>query len=455
MPGIDALRAIAVMAVFLYHAGVGWMPGGFLGVDVFFVISGYLITSLLLAEYRRGGHIRLGPLLGAPGAAPAAGGRRADRGDDGRRGDRRARPPRPSCAATRSPPSPTSPTGTSSSATSPTSTSSSAPRCSATSGRSRSRSSSTSSGRWSSPAGMTLFGRRRLIVGVLAGALASVALAWALFDPHDASRAYYGTDTHAVGLLVGVALALVWSPATCAGTAPAAGSGLCSTCRGARRSATSSSASSRSTTTTWPSSTAATSGWRCSPRSSSPPSPTRRRASAACSAQRPLVWLGLRSYSFYLWHWPVLALTRPGVDVSMPRGILIPLQLAGGARPRRALLPLRRDPLPAPAGARRTRHGLAPLRTPGAAGRRAGGRLRGRLERHLRRAAGETWRQSATAASTAESRRQVEPAKRPARGSRLARKPPCRIVAFGDSVMIGAKERLAARLGRRFSMNAR
>jgi len=60
MPGIDALRAIAVLAVFAYHAGVGWMPGGFLGVDVFFVISGYLITSLLLAEHRRGGRIGLG-----------------------------------------------------------------------------------------------------------------------------------------------------------------------------------------------------------------------------------------------------------------------------------------------------------------------------------------------------------------------------------------------------------
>jgi Predicted acyltransferases len=60
LPGIDALRALAVLAVFFYHAHVGWMPGGFLGVDVFFVISGYLITSLLLSEYRRGGHVRLG-----------------------------------------------------------------------------------------------------------------------------------------------------------------------------------------------------------------------------------------------------------------------------------------------------------------------------------------------------------------------------------------------------------
>jgi lysophospholipase L1-like esterase len=60
LPGIDALRAIAVLAVFAYHAGIGWMPGGFLGVDVFFVISGYLITSLLLSEYRRGGHVKLG-----------------------------------------------------------------------------------------------------------------------------------------------------------------------------------------------------------------------------------------------------------------------------------------------------------------------------------------------------------------------------------------------------------
>lgn len=45
---IDGLRAIAVMAVILYHLGLPWIPGGFLGVDLFFVISGYVITRLLL-----------------------------------------------------------------------------------------------------------------------------------------------------------------------------------------------------------------------------------------------------------------------------------------------------------------------------------------------------------------------------------------------------------------------
>src|SRR4051794_41920778 len=104
MPGLDGLRAIAVLAVFVYHFqnGGGWLPGGFLGVDVFFVISGYLITALLLSEFRKEGRGDLGAFLlrrargvlpGGGGAVPrglgaggvfAPGGRSARRGAGGR-----------------------------------------------------------------------------------------------------------------------------------------------------------------------------------------------------------------------------------------------------------------------------------------------------------------------------------------------------------------------------------
>ena len=59
LPGLDGLRALAVAAVVLYHAEVAPLSGGFLGVDLFFVISGFLITSLLLAEWERTGRLDL------------------------------------------------------------------------------------------------------------------------------------------------------------------------------------------------------------------------------------------------------------------------------------------------------------------------------------------------------------------------------------------------------------
>jgi peptidoglycan/LPS O-acetylase OafA/YrhL len=59
IPAIDGLRAIAVTAVIFYHLGFGWIPGGFLGVDLFFVISGYVITRLLLDSIARSGGLDL------------------------------------------------------------------------------------------------------------------------------------------------------------------------------------------------------------------------------------------------------------------------------------------------------------------------------------------------------------------------------------------------------------
>ena len=59
LPSIDALRALAVISVIIYHINPLILPGGFLGVDLFFVISGYLITSLLINEYEKTGKINL------------------------------------------------------------------------------------------------------------------------------------------------------------------------------------------------------------------------------------------------------------------------------------------------------------------------------------------------------------------------------------------------------------
>ena len=64
LPALDGLRALAILGVIAYHLGLGWASGGYLGVDLFFVLSGFLITSLLLEEWRGAARIRLGAFWG-------------------------------------------------------------------------------------------------------------------------------------------------------------------------------------------------------------------------------------------------------------------------------------------------------------------------------------------------------------------------------------------------------
>jgi peptidoglycan/LPS O-acetylase OafA/YrhL len=477
LPGIDALRALAVLAVFFYHAGVAWLPGGFLGVDVFFVISGYLITSLLLREFRGGGHIRLTRfwLRRARRLLPAVGVLIAvsivalaivePSQIDKARGDALAslfyfanwhfifahtsyfeQFGRPSLFTHL----------------------------------------------WSLSveeqfylfwplvfaAGMKLFGRGRLLIGVLAGAAGSVVLAWILFHPgSDASRVYYGTDTHAVGLLAGVALALVWSPTELREHRAGALVGPILDAVGTLALGyliLSFLHVHDYDLALWHGGYA----WIALAAAlllAALAHPAARLGGII--GQPPLLWLGLRSYSFYLWHWPILVLTRPGVDVDLPRGILIPLQLLATLAV--ADLSYRYVELPFNGKGERPRlpdgwlrvarpalvlGALAVVLIVGWSGIVSGG----------------TTQASLAAASTAKSARVVAqpPAREtaaPAGGhgkgkasggtggatepeSHLPPLPPSqqppRIVALGDSVMIGAKERLAARLGPGFSMSA-
>jgi peptidoglycan/LPS O-acetylase OafA/YrhL len=460
LPGIDALRAIAVLAVFLYHAGVGWMPGGFLGVDVFFVISGYLITSLLLSEQRRTGRVRLGQfwlrrarrLLPAVGVLIAVTMIVAAIVEPDRLGELRGDAisslayvanwhfilehqsyfdqfQRPSLFRHL----------------------------------------------WSLSVeeqfylfwplafagGMSLLGRKRLALGVLAGAVASLALMWILFDPTDASRVYYGTDTHAAGLLIGVALALVWAPWQLRRAKPGRWCGPALDAIGVLALGY-----------------LALSflhvhdydlalyhgGYFWIALASAAAIAVFAHPSARLGgllSRPPLLWLGLRSYSFYLWHWPVLALTRPGLDVSLPRGVLIPLQLLAVLvladlsyrfvelpfRGKRKLFSLPDDWLRVgrPALAFSV---VAIVALVGWGGIASTGSAPNVAAASTAEFAKVTVKPVDDQGETAPHRRREGPV------GRSEGKPP-RIVAFGDSVMVGAKEKLAARLGPRFSMNAK
>ncbi|HEY2477614.1 MAG TPA: acyltransferase family protein [Solirubrobacterales bacterium] len=477
MPGIDALRALAVLAVFGYHAGLDWVPGGFLGVDVFFVISGYLITSLLLREFRTTDHIELGRfwlrrarrLLPAVGVLIAVAMIVSAIAEPDRIGQIRGDAlsslfyfanwhfifthtsyfeqfGRPSLFTHL----------------------------------------------WSLSveeqfylfwplifaAGMKLFGRRRLLIGVLAGATGSVVLAWILFDPgHDASRIYYGTDTHAVGLLAGVALALVWSPTelrTHKSFGPLVGPILDALGVIALGYLILSFVHVHDyDLALWHGGYA----WVAIATALLLAALAHPAARLGGIIGRPaLLWLGLRSYSFYLWHWPVLAMTRPGVDVSLPRGVLIPLQLIACLV--LADLSYRFVELPFSGKAKLPRMPEGWLRVArpaltlsvlgvilivgwGGIAKTGGGNPEAadastKTSVHLSARRGEPRTDPAPGGGKAS--REQPGTKLPAAG-RANPLPPAkhwpRIVMLGDSVMIGAEDNLATRLGPGFSMDAK
>lgn len=327
MPALDGLRALAVIAVVAYHADQTWARAGFLGVDVFFVISGYLITALLLAEYRREGTISISnfyrrraarllpglmlmlaavsvavPLL-APDQLPTL------------RGDllaaltyvsnwRLVFQNLPYFQAMGRPP--------------------------------------LLKHLWSLaveeqfylvwPLLMSLAlrskgARKSLVVGIVALSAISAAAMAMMYSPEaDTSRAYYGTDTRVGTILLGAALAFVYRPGKRAARPHLLGSvvkdfaGLGSI---------------------------AALGWMVYSWTEfdqvlyrggfgavavlsvimvavcvHPGRLTRRLL-----GNPPMLWIGRRSYAIYLWHWPVFMLTRPNLDIALDGYPLLALRL--------------------------------------------------------------------------------------------------------------------------------
>ncbi|HUY50951.1 MAG TPA: acyltransferase family protein [Streptosporangiaceae bacterium] len=320
LPGLDGLRALAVLAVIAFHEQLTAFPGGFLGVDVFFVLSGYLITDLLVAQWNRHGRLDLRGFWA-----------------------RRARRLLPALAAML--------------VTVTAVTAIIEPGQLATLRQALIAAVTYSSNWWQAMAHRSYFAqfgpppplqhlwslaieeqfylvwplflivvlatcqssRVRASLAWLCAALSAVAMALIYVPGGDPSRVYYGTDTHASALFIGSALALSWplrrlqagtrEKAQVADAFGLAGIALLSWSMGHFAGGDSALypaglliAALAAGAVVLAAASPGVVGWLL--------------------GWPPLRWIGIRSYGIYLWHWPVIALTA-AIMRQQPPGVLI------------------------------------------------------------------------------------------------------------------------------------
>ncbi len=337
LSGLDGLRALAVVAVLVYHADANWLPGGFLGVEVFFVVSGYLITALLLSEWRERGGINIlafwgrrarrllpavflmilvtlifavlflpGEVAGLRWDAFAAFGYATNWYMVFGQESYFEAVGRPSLLKHL----------------------------------------------WSlaveeqfyliwpvlATGALAVFGRRGLLLLAVAGAVASTMLMASLYVPDvDPSRLYYGTDTRATGLLIGAALACLWVPSDKSSRASAAVERRLS--RRERRTGRLERKWGWLTPVLLDVAGVAAFGglvYLCFAVDEYQGFLYEGGFAVVGVATAVLIstlihprthtrimdvwllrWIGVRSYGIYLWHWPIYMVTRPELDVSL------------------------------------------------------------------------------------------------------------------------------------------